>query len=213
MDKLIQHFNKLYPNYSTQNFTGACKICEVENAGANNFSELEITGINGELFPHYLPKDASSFYTKANSPNVLLLDCDGIFFTEYNGRKIIFLCELKSSFATESIVHAKEQLVGSFLKLHALFSLLQAYNKEDLEVRGIIASFLPTEETLSYLKNQENKKNRFCVRLHAERRYLMQREKCINFYSQMCVADFMIHYVGVPCRASTYTVDINAILI
>lgn len=213
MDRLIEHFNKLYPYYNTQNFTGACKICEVENVGANNLLELEITGINGELFPHFLPKDATSFYSKANSPNVLLLDCDGIFFTEYNGRKIVFLCELKSSFATESIIHAKEQLVGSYLKLHALFSLLQAYNKEDLEVRGIIASFLPTEETLSYLKNMEDIKTRFCVRLYAEQQYLMQRQKCVNFYSPMCMQDFMIHYIGVPYKASAHSVDINTILI
>lgn len=215
MKTLIEHFDLLYPNYTSVVFKDSCVVKEKENLRENAFLELKINGVNGYEIPNNVVKDATSFYAKAQSREPLNHDCDGIFFSEYSGKKFLFLCELKSSFSRKEIQKAKEQVIGSYLKIHSLLSLLQGYRKEEIEVRGLIVSFKPeTERLLAIEKNSENDRScRFCSLLHNEQKYVMTKMNCEKYYKPLYMPDFTIHYVGVPDRQQTYAIGFDSLFI
>lgn len=137
-------------------------------------------------------------------------DCDGIFLTEKEGKPYLFLYELKSKFTVSEIASAKDQIIGSYLKLHALLSLLQVYKQEELVIRGIIASFSPTDETLSNMtqKMENDILNRFCYQLNRDAIYQMPKEKCLGYYKPLCMPGIDIHYIPVQNQTSEYTVQL-----
>lgn len=215
MKALIEHFDLLYPHYSSVAFRNSCVIKEKENVREKAFLELKINGVNGYEIPNNVVKDATSFYSKAKSPGTLAHDCDGIFFFEYSGKKFLFLCELKSSFSSQEIQKAKEQVIGSYLKMHSLLSLLQGYRKDEIEVRGLIVSFEPeTEKLLAIEKKSENDRScRFCTLLCKENKYVMPQRNCERYYTPLCVPGLTIHYVGVPGHQQAYTINFDSLFI
>ena len=58
----------------------------------------------------------------------------------------VFPRELKSSFASAQIARAKEQIIGTLLRLKAQMSILQS--NPNWEYHGIIVSYAPTEAQL-----------------------------------------------------------------
>lgn len=215
MKTLIDQFDNLYPNYSSTTFTDYFVVREKENVRENAFLELIINGIDGYEIPNIVAKDSTSFYAKAQSREPLNHDCDGIFFSEYAGKKFLFICELKSSFSSQEILKAKEQIIGSYLKIHSLLSLLQQYRKDEIEVRGLIVSFKPeVERLLAIEKRAESDRScRFCSLLYKEQKYIMPKIKCEKFYNPLCVPDLTIHYVGVPDHQQTFTIDFASLFV
>lgn len=214
MRDLITRFDKLFPVYSSVAFNGCCTVEEKENRKADAFLKLEINGINGYEISNCVAKDSTSFFSKAGSGEPLNHDCDGIFFVEYDNKKYLFLCELKSTFATKEIIKAKEQLVGSYLKMHSLLSLLQGYKQDEIEVRGLIASFQPETERLLFIEKRReiDKSCHFCSFLNKEHKYMMPKASCEKFYAPLCVPDFTIYYVGVPDHRQEYAINFNSLL-
>ena len=62
-------------------------------------------------------KDLTSFFQKANSSDIFHSDCDGITILEENGKKYLFLSELKSTFDSSDVFHAREQIISSYIKI------------------------------------------------------------------------------------------------
>ncbi|WP_348725890.1 hypothetical protein [Parabacteroides goldsteinii] len=217
MKRLIDEYNNLYPNYAS---TGVVEVShtfdETNNSGKpDTLQHLTVNGMNGIVIPSVIVKDHTSLFSKAGSNEVLKEDCDGIFFTERNEQKYIYLCELKSSFSTQQISKAKNQIVGSYLKLHSLLSLLQSYNPDEWTVKGVIASFIPKDEQQAYLlkkKEEGNKVCGFCYNLNRDKRYHMPKMDCCKFYSPMKVPDLTLHYVSVPDNSASFAVDFNELL-
>ena len=134
MKRLVEEYNRLYPNYAS---TGVVEVdhtfAETSNSGRlDTFQHLTVNGMNGIVIPNVIVKDDTSIFQKAGSNVILKEDCDGIFLTKQDGQKYIYLCELKSSFSTQQISKAKDQIIGSYLKLHSLLSLLiiQSYRMD-----------------------------------------------------------------------------------
>lgn len=217
MRQLIDEYDKLYPNYAS---TGVVEedhtFDEINNRGRpDTLQHLTINGINGIVIPSVIVKDDTSLFLKAGSIDILKGDCDGIFFTERNGQKYIYLCELKSSFSSQQISKAKDQLIGSYLKLHSLLSLLQSYNPTEWIVKGVIASFAPKAEQLAYLLKQKEAGEKvcdFCYNFNRDKRYYMPKLDCCRFYSPMNVPDFTLHYVSVPDKNVSYAVDFSELV-
>lgn len=213
MKTLIEHFDKLYPNYSSKEFEGCHVVREKENECDKAFHELTINDIEGYEIPNKIAKDSTSFYTKANSRQPMNHDCDGIFFSEYSGQKYLFLCELKSTFASQEIQKAKEQIIGSYLKMHSLLSLLQSYRKDEIEVRGLIVSFKPNVERLLAIekKSESDKSCHFCSCLYRDNKYVMPQKNSERYYAPLCVPGLTIHYVGVPDSQQEYAINFNSL--
>lgn len=101
-------------------------------------------------------KDMTSFFQQAQSPSIFHSDCDGIMlFDGNNGEKYIFLSELKSTFDSSDIYHAKDQIISSYLKINMVMHLLYAYNREDYIVKGFIFSYPPQKSYLQELYKQQ----------------------------------------------------------
>ena len=211
MKQLIENFKKLYPPYVSE-VTSIC-IEEKENQSKAHvtFDRLNIQGVDGFEISNQIIKAANSLYEKVTQKKLLRRDCDGIFLTEKGGKTYLFLCELKSKFTVSEIASAKDQIIGSYLKLHALLSLLQVYKQEELVIRGIIASFSPTDEMLSFMsKEMENDQGaiRFCYQLNRDAFYQMPKEKCLGYYDPLCMREIDIHYIPVQNQTSEYTVQL-----
>lgn len=213
MKTLALNFGSAFPNFAPTEFSGSCTIYEPQNKGTNKFQKLTITGTDGYLFPHDLASKSSSFAISSGSKQCLCRDCDGILLIEHNDKKYLIVCELKSLFSSDEIVKAKDQLVGSYIKMIGILSTLQNFKKEDYEVKGIIASFEPSSEIIDALtKSEDDPKKRFAYRLQYEKKYHMPENKCKNFFKPLDVRDFDIFYVPVPDRAIEYKVDIISLL-
>lgn len=90
MDATIEEFGKLYPAYATLYFKDECEIVETAPKSDLDFRRLVVSGGEGYAFPRELAGDSVSFYSKAGCQEPMLLNSDGIFFAEVDGRKCLF---------------------------------------------------------------------------------------------------------------------------
>lgn len=215
MKQLIEDFNQIYRSYTSSQCTDYT-FEESNNLGkVGTLQHLTLHGINGFVLPNTLIKDDSSIFKKAHAPELLTKDCDGIFLTERAGEKFIYICELKSTYSTQQITKAKEQIVGSCLKLHSLMSLLQAYQAEEWQVRGIIASFAPTPEqeaAILRLKEQNDTAANFCYNLQRDGIYHMPEVNCKSYYVPLNVPELLFYYVRVPYQTEDFEIDFNQLI-
>lgn len=86
MDATIEEFGKLYPAYATLYFKDECEIVETAPKSDLDFRRLVVSGGEGYAFPRELAGDSVSFYSKAGCQEPMLLNSDGIFFAEVDGR-------------------------------------------------------------------------------------------------------------------------------
>lgn len=214
MKQLIDEYNKVYPKYMASQVTDHT-FNEISNGSKpNTLHNLTIKGINSYIIPNDIIKDATSIYDKAGSPDVLRKDNDGIILAELNGTKYILICELKSSFSSENIVKAKNQIIGAYIKLHSLFSILQSYNPTEWIIRGIIVSYTPSTNLILDLQRdlECNIKNQFLFKLQRDKKYLMPGNKCKRFFHPLNIPDILLCHLPVPDKAECFTVDFNNII-
>ncbi len=212
MKVVTDNFNKAYPDLASQSFTGTCYIDEHDNNETDKFQQAVLTGLDGFIFPHELMGKASSFASMAGHKGVLTLDCDQVVLFEREGQKYILLCELKSSYICDNIVHAKDQIVGSIVKMKSLLASLQGFDKSEYKIIGLIVSFEPTEEQITNITKDEGPKSAFAIRLQADKKYSMPAAKTDRFFKPLEVGDIDLYYVAVPDRKTTYTIDISMLI-
>lgn len=141
---LIDDLKKLTPSYNHRISIGSVSITERNS----NASVKKVTWENADFnnIDADLAKNASSFFIGCTSPEIFHKDCDGIFTFEYDGKKYMFLTELKSKFSTQELLSAKKQIISTFLKTNTILQLLQSYQIEDYIVKGFIISHPPKSD-------------------------------------------------------------------
>lgn len=212
MKTVTDNFNKAFPNLASKSFTGTCYIDEHDNDNTDKFQRAVLTGLEGYVFPHELMGRASTFASSSGHKGVLALDCDQVVLFEHNGQKYILLCELKSSYTCDNIAHAKDQIVGSSVKMRSLLSFLQGFDKSEYKIIGLIVSFEPTEEQITNITKNEGSKSAFAIRLQADKKYIMPAAKTNRFFKPLEVGDIDLYHVAVPGRKTTYTIDISTLI-
>lgn len=213
MKTVTDNFNKAYPDLASSSFTGTCCINEHDNGNTDKFQQAVLTGLDGYIFPHELMGRASSFASMSGHKGVLALDCEQVVLFEHNGKKYILLCELKSNYICENIVHAKDQIVGSSVKMKSLLSSLQGFDKSEYKIIGLIVSFEPTEEQITNITKNEGPKSAFAIRLQADKKYSMPAARTNRFFKPLEVGDIDLYYVAVPDRRTAYTIDIGTLML
>lgn len=153
---------------------------------------------------------ASSFASMAKHDGVLTLDCDGVILFEHNNQKYILLCELKTSYLCDEIAKAKDQIVGSSVKIKSLMSSLQCFDISDFKTIGLIVSFEPTDEQITNLSKNEDRKSSFAMSLQANKKYIMPAYRTNKFFYPLNVGDIDLYYVSVPNRQVTYAVNMQS---
>lgn len=216
MKQLIDEFNKIFPVFQSSNVVDFT-FNEDDNIGkAGTFKHLTINGINACVIPKHIIKNITSLYTTARSTETLRKDPDGIFLIEDKGIKYIYIVEMKSSYTLSNIVKAKDQVIGAYLKLHSLFSILQSYNPSDWEIRGIIASFSPTTEKLEDFLRKKlwgDITSSFCYNLQRDKKYIMPEKSCKQYFSPLNVPKITLYYVAVPKMSDSFMIDFKDITV
>ena len=165
MEKVIVNYNKAYHALPAIPFESSCKIKEPCNEVKDGkLCEVCLTGFNGYSFPHELPEKLSSFVKIATvmkadegikcvsgklsdgKEHYLMKDCDGVIFFEKGGQKYMLFCELKSSYCSEEIFKAKNQICASYIKVKALMGTLQDFCLQEFMPIGMIFSYGPNPE-------------------------------------------------------------------
>lgn len=210
--KIIEEYNALFPREKAVRTAGACTIAEHEDTVnlTSSLREVTYTGVDSYLFPHLLPKKLSGSFQKLgiekdSTYGALLKDCDGIFCVDREGTIHVYFCELKSSFSTQEIIKAKDQIIGSYLKVNSLLQLLQGYRSSKFVFHGIIVSYEASTENLAYLKTVTRQDERFVSMIYNERQYMMPTQKLEAFYQPIVYNDLLFHYVPVPAGQLTYS--------
>lgn len=210
MDATIKEFSKLYPAYATSYFEKECEIVETAPQSEKDFRRLLVSGGEGYVFPRGFAGDSVSFYSKAGCQDPMLLNSDGIFFAEVDGRKCLFVCELKSSFGVTQISHAKEQVVGTLLRLQAQLSILQSL--PEWEYHGVIVSYEPTDNQLVVASKLTSRDASFSKYLCTKKHKLISSSIANKYYAPLALPDINIHYVAVPDRKNEYQVDLRELI-
>lgn len=206
-ESMIEEFNQIYPKYAASPFVNGCAV---EEPAENAFNRLIVTDCSGYAFPRSLAADTMSFYSKATSPDPMRFNSDGIFLTEIEGRRCLFVCELKSSFDPAQIAHAKEQIVGTLLRLKAQMSILQA--KPDWEYHGVIVSYEPTKGQIINVSKLTSRDAKFSSYLYMRKHKQIKASVACNFYKPLDLPDICVHYVAVPGRKNEHQVSIRDLM-
>ena len=220
--ELIENYNAIYPNYKGHKVAGTCEIVEYANLGKPGiFQKLKLSNFKGWQINREITSATTSVYEKSEKgcPDLptqchylLHRDCDGLLY-ESRGEEIrLYAFELKSSYSTDNIVKAKDQLVGSLLKMQAQLSILQGYCPAHIKYIGVIVAFEPTAEQKCYiLKNFSNRDALFCGRLLSEKQYDMSSERCSTYWSPLRIPEITLRLVTVPGRNIEHPLDFNAL--
>ena len=221
MSLLISNYNKLHPLLPASAINGTCCFKEPSNTNrANTLYEVEITNVVGWEFPKELPSKASSFYymphdhnNQAECHKILREDCDGIICCDNNDKLTIYIFELKSSYTTDSIPKAKDQISGSYVKLINKLRTLQGFDANKIEVIGVIIAYNLSTEAKSAMKSPENPKVQFCLKLDEKREYSMSKNNCERFWHPIVFQhDILIKYIAVPSNQKKHTIDFSDIV-
>lgn len=210
MDATLEEFGTLYPKYATSLFEESCEVIEAEPKSELDFRRFVVTGKDGYVFPREFAADTVSFYGKSGSPAPMRFNCDGIFFSEIEGRKCLFICELKSSFGASQIAHAKEQIMGTALRLKAQMSILLSH--PDWEIHGVIVSYEPTENQLISVNKLTSQDAGFSKYLFTKGHKEITAERLAKYYAPMAMPSITIHYVAVPERKTEYQMTLSELL-
>ena len=145
---------KLFPTYvSTDYFRGSLAIRERDSQAKKK--EVVWTNSDFQNIEQKIVKDMTSFFQMANSGDIFYHDCDGIMIFEENGKKYMFFSELKSTFDSTDVYHAKDQIISSYIKINMLLNLLPNYKAEDYIVKGFIFSYPPSSSYKYKLLKQQ----------------------------------------------------------
>lgn len=210
MNTAIAEFNLLYPRFEAHSFNTQCEVVETNPRTPSDFQRFVVKDACGYVFPRELAKATISFYDKAGCPDPMRLNCDGIFCTEVNNKKCMFLCELKSTFDSSQIFHAREQIIGTLMRLKAKASILQT--QVDWEYHGVIVSYEPTDRQLDALNKLSSNDGRFAKTLCAKRHKVIRNELAQKYYHPLSIPDLNIHYVAVPNRNPEYELDMQTLI-
>ena len=113
-----------------------------ESDPGSNFTDLILqkSGINFCGFSSALLKNLSQM-TSVRSSYLKDFDCDGtvIYKDASNDEHNLLFVELKSTFDTEKINHALNQVVYSFFKFYCISSVCEHFSLDDFSIHFIIA--------------------------------------------------------------------------
>ncbi len=208
MNRIITNFNKLYPAFAAKLVSGSdVVIFEHENIGKpNTFQKLTVKNVTGWNFSRDFLENTKSFHSKAQNGvtadlechDIMTRECDGLFCREEGDDIVFHFFELKSSFEVDNLSKAKNQIVGSYLKMLHLLAPLQHFGSKNITMQGHIIIYEPTPEKLSTFKDLTDHKSRFCLRIHNDKRCHMPADKCSRFWHPLTCPDIFLNLTELP---------------
>lgn len=138
----------------------------------SKIKDITWTNADFQVFDPKIAKDLTGFFQNAKAGDIFYFDCDGVFLLQGDGKKYLFLCELKSKFDSSDIYHACNQITSTYIKMSMVLNLLPNYRKDDVVVKGFIIS-RPAEK--NYLRDLHKK----CM-MGYKSKFTTEAEFCYN---------------------------------
>ncbi|MFV0312594.1 MAG: hypothetical protein ACK5KN_13240 [Dysgonomonas sp.] len=217
----LKTLTRLYPKYQLSESKNIVVISE--NEANAKIKGLSIKNADFLSLDTTIVKDFTSFFQKAQSPDLFNLDCDGVILFENDGIKYVLLVELKSKFSTTEIFKARRQIISSFIKLNILFNSLENYDKNNYCFKGVIVSLLPNDEALNaiskkiMLDDAGGKYAKFAFSLYTAKNFNLSSNSCnelssLPFHSNCIFKDVTFQYVGVEEGKASVDIDVNMLM-
>jgi hypothetical protein len=209
---------KIYPKC---NITRGCHTCCIEESDRQaSVRQLSFDIPEYILITNTFASSLDSFFKTNGSDNIFHKNCDGIVLLKYKDKKYCLLIELKSTFDTERIYKAKNQIMSSYIKLNMSLGLLADYHKDEFEYIGIIVSQEPNDECIAWMQRKEidsGELNEFAINLFLYKQQVVHYDKYLTDkglnLSDRCMYPSMKYcYVGIPPKKSSYEIDITEFL-
>lgn len=223
MAPIHKDLNILFPNSNSSYNKGSVRISE--NDDKAKVKEIFWINSNFHYIDNSLIKNIKGFFNSCGSSSILCLDCDGIIIFQHNYKKYIYLSELKSTFATENIFHAKDQLISSYVKINMILNLLPNYNKKDYIFKAFIFSLSPDKDYLIELRrelmmspNIGNYLTRsiFTDELCSQKpnKYILKPTNCMKLKglplgSNCLFNELEINYISIPSGSTSIKIDVT----
>ncbi|GHT39918.1 hypothetical protein FACS189437_04670 [Bacteroidia bacterium] len=208
----------LFPKYDMHYGRRVVSIWEKDaNAKVN-----EVKWINSDFdyIDTEIVKDLTSFFRLSQSHEIFHKDCDGIIVLEENGKKYIFLSELKSSFDTSDLYSAMHQIISSYIKINMVLHLLINYRNSDYIFKAFIISLPPQRDYISTLHKQLMLPSSsqfkvdadFSAELYVHKKVKLKATECeklkgLQLGSNCLFKDLEFYYIDVPHGQNSITLD------
>ena len=212
-------FKRIFPKYQGTSYVSD-KAGVEETEGNAKVRKVVLENSCCQVIDPLMVKELSSFFEKANSDNLFLKDCDGIFLYDGSkGKKYLVFCELKSEFSTTKIYEGYKQILSSCIKLKLLMNLLPNYRKDDYKVIGFIFS-RPKKELRDLHKQgllpSKNREANFVRRLcyTKESSYKLTTKECVEIkdlhLGENVLFDTLeLHHIAVDAPNETCRLDVQ----
>ena len=216
----------LFPMYAMEYHRGCVSIKEQSQSA--KVKEIIWRNSDFQYIDSAIVKNMSSFFRQSSASDIFCLDCDGIMlFEDADGRKYMFFSELKSTFDTSDIFHAKDQIISSYLKINMIMHLLRCYNSDDFIVKGFIICLPPNKNYLRDLSKQQmlNRKSKYKTEAEftidlcctKEKKTVLEPLDChklrgLPLGNTGIFKNIEFHYIEVPNGCSSIEIDVNSYL-
>lgn len=220
---IYSNLKQLFPNYAMGYFRDSVLI--KENDAKAKVKELKWINSCFQSIDTKIVKDLTGFFSRNKAPDVFNWDCDGIIIFEENGNKYVFLSELKSSFSSSELYHAKDQLISSYIKVNMILHLLPGYNKQDYIFKAFIIS-LPANG--SYIRDLHKellftRGSKYKTEAEFADELCNSANRCLTLKATEChelkdlplgdnclFNELEFHFIEVPHGASSIDVDVHS---
>lgn len=177
---VTESFNRIFQKFPLRPIVSDWDIIESDSQSTFTGLRIQYPGCSFHVVSQAVYKDMPCLTTKLSS-FLQDCDCDGIAFTEKEGKMWVVLAELKSTLDSTDILKAYKQIVFSYLKIHSLLSLCDGFSAfTEWNLLGIIAcrppkdNYQKTQLDLLYLNMSESNSAkpdvRCMLRLYKERK-------------------------------------------
>ncbi len=219
---IYSNLKSLFPNYEMEYFYDSVLITEKNDTA--KVKKLKWTNSCFQNIDTKIVKDLTAFFVENQAPEVFNWDCDGISIFEEDGHKYVFLSELKSSFSSSELYHAKDQLISSYIKINMILHLLPGYKKQDYIFKAFIVGLPANKNYIRDLHKQlflnsgskYKTEAEFTDELYnsSERSLTLRATECHKLkdlpLGHNCLFNELeFHFIEVPNGASSIDVDIH----
>lgn len=148
MQAIANSIQGIFPATHEKMVWFADKHTVTETGKKATFTQLTWTNARFLVIDAALAKSLRGFFEDNKSVSLFYDDCDSLMLFEHAGQRYFYASEMKSSFDTTRIAHAKEQLISSILKLNMLLNLTQYWQIEKTKVKAFIIAPCPKDPEL-----------------------------------------------------------------
>ena len=202
MNDICEKINTVFNKDIASCVSKSIKIYEADEGAT--LKEFEILNENSIVIDNEILDHCNRVFKDNNSKLSLNTGCDGIILTKIKDEWCLVVIELKSSFTTNAIRKAKNQLQSTYPKVAMILSMVDvSIPIKNLKVVGFIISKKPTAEKKSNILKRASIDIKPCIekvcrKFITKGEYLFDKGDYLGFLplrDDYCFDEMIVHYI------------------